>query len=143
MSSNDVQTVMNEVRRRAWRRRREKAEFQRQVEQIVSPELGLALGNLDLQLEHLRHAIRLIGAMPPKAPGPRARFGAVLVALVRRALFWFIPTLQSSHAATLGALEAQYRALTEITTALRYINNRLLTHTTESSQNGSSRRGLE
>jgi len=126
ISSTDVQAVMREVRLRAWRRRSEKAEFQRLVEQIVSPELARALGSLDLQLQQLRHSVHWIGAMPPKAPTLRARVGAVLVAVVRRALFWFIPPLQNAHAATLGALEAQYRALTEITIALRKINARLL-----------------
>ncbi len=119
-SSHDVSTIMNEVRRRAGQRRKEK-----EVEQIVGPELDIALGTLHLQLEHLRHAVGLIGTMPHSAPRIRARVGAVLIVLIRRALFWFIPPLKSAHEATLAALEAQYRALAEISKALRHMNDRL------------------
>jgi hypothetical protein len=60
---------------------------------------------------------------------------------VRRALFWLIPPLRSSQVATLGAMEGQYRALVEITTALRDLNAKLivLRTATSSQQEGSER----
>jgi hypothetical protein len=85
------------------------------VERIVGPKLNIALGTLHLQPEHLRHTVGMIGAMPPSAPSLRARFGAVLIVLIRRALLWFIPPLKSAHETALSALEAQSR--------LRHIND--------------------
>jgi hypothetical protein len=122
----DVQAVMQGVRRRARQRRSENAEFQRLAEQVVSPALALALSRLDAHLQDLRRSAPMVGAQPPTPRTLRGRIGAVLVALVRRALFWFIPPLESSQAAMLGALEGQYRALIEITAALRDLNAKLI-----------------
>ena len=118
-SSPEVSAIMKQVRRRALERRKEKV-----VEQIVGPELDIALGTLYLQLENLRQSVGLIGAMPPSGPSIRARVGAFLVVVVRRALFWLIPPLKSAHETTLIALEAQYKALSEISKVLRYMNDR-------------------
>jgi hypothetical protein len=137
----DVQAVMQGVRRRARQRRSENAEIQRMAEQIVSPALALALSRLDAHLQDLRRSAPLVGALPPTPRTLRGRIGAVLVALVRRALFWFIPPLESSQAAMLGAVEGQYRALVEITAALRDLNAELvaLRAATSSRQEGSER----
>jgi len=122
----DVPAIMREMRRRARRRRSEKAELQRLAEQVVSTTLAMALKDLDARLQELRRSVQSVGAMPPLPPTVRGRVGAILVGLVRRSLFWLIPALRSSHAGMLGALEAQYRALVEITVALRDINARLV-----------------
>jgi hypothetical protein len=137
----DVQVIMQGVRLRARQRRSEKAEIQRLAEQIVSPALALALSRLDAHLQDLRRSAPAVGALPPTPRTWRGRIGAVLVASVHRALFWFIPPLESSQAAMLGALEGQYRALVEIAAALRDLNADLiaLRAATSSRQEGSER----
>ena len=137
----DVQAVMQGVRLRARERRSENAEIQRLAERVVSPALALALSRLDAHLQDLRRSAPVVGAVPATPRTLRGRMGAVMVALVRRALFWFIPPLESSQAAMLGALEAQYRALIEIAAALRDLNAQLiaLRAATSSRQEGSER----
>jgi hypothetical protein len=139
--SVDVQAVMRGVRLRARERRSENAEIRRLAEQVVSPALALALSRLDAHLEDLRRSAPVVGAPPPTPRTLRGRMGAVMVAVVRRALFWFIPPLESSQAAMLGALEAQYRASTEIAAALRDLNAKLiaLRAASASRQEGSER----
>ncbi len=122
----DVPAVMREVRRRAWALRRERAELQQAAGQIVSPRLSLALAQLDLQIQTLRQTAASIGEMPPQAPTLRGRVGSILVRLIRRTLFWLLPGLKDSHAAALAALEAEQRALAEITLALRDLNTKLI-----------------
>src|SRR5262249_19533484 len=53
----------------------------------------------------------LIGQLPPTPPTLRGLFGALLIKLVRRALFWYTPPLQNLSAAVSGALAAQARLL--------------------------------
>jgi hypothetical protein len=140
----DVQVVMRGVRRRAWAARRERSELLRAAGRIVSPALAAALGSADIQIQHMRQCARLIGALPPIAPTLRGRVGAVLVTLVRRALFWFIPPLKDSQTAALAALEEQRCALREITLALRDLNAKLIaTQETDARQPGISKREPE
>lgn len=59
----------------------------------------------------------LIGKMPPQPPTFRARVGAVLVRLVRRALFWYTPQIVAFHAAVTQVVEEQVRALEALNAA--------------------------
>ena len=48
------------------------------------------IATLNQVCENLHRQIPRVGQMPPRPPTLRGRFGALLVSLVRRSLFWYI-----------------------------------------------------
>ena len=71
------------------------------------------------QLSELYSARSLVGSMPPKPASVRGRFGAVLVSVVRRMLFWFFPQLDRFHASLISVAELQAKALEKTGADLR------------------------
>jgi hypothetical protein len=126
VSPVNVHDLMREIRGRLRRVRRDRAAFLRHAERVISPALAMSLKNLESQVVELRNSVEAIGAMPPVPDTLRGRVGAFLVRRVRKALFWLIPPLQTSHIKIVGALEEQRRALVEITNALRQVNSELV-----------------
>jgi hypothetical protein len=63
--------------------------------------------SVDLNLAH-------IGDMPPPPPTIRGRVGAVLVRIVRRALFWYTSQIRVFHAMVADAAREQMMAFQEI-----------------------------
>ena len=49
----------------------------------------------------------LMGEQPPRPPTRRAQVSALLIRLMRRALFWYTPQIVRMHVATIAALEEQ------------------------------------
>ncbi len=64
--------------------------------------------------EALSRADVQIGAMPPQPPSLRARVGAVLVAIVRRALFWYTAQIQAFQTRVAEAAAEQTRVLARL-----------------------------
>jgi 2-polyprenyl-3-methyl-5-hydroxy-6-metoxy-1,4-benzoquinol methylase len=64
-----------------------------------------ALRQLRIDLSVLRSLAISIGEPPPTPPSLRARVGAVLIRVVRRALFWYSPRIIESQLATADAID--------------------------------------
>jgi len=80
---------------------------------------GYPRGDLDLAALHralqgLYRSRALIGSMPMAPATARGRLGAVLVGLVRRALFWLWPQLDLLHAAMINFAESQAALMQEL-----------------------------
>ena len=117
---------MNDIRCRLRAKRRQEAEVYREANKIVTPALALSLRNLESQIRELHAEVERIGAIPPSPHTSRGRIGSVLVRVIRRSLFWLIPTIQASHIKFIAALEENRQALVELTAGLRQISSELL-----------------
>ena len=60
-----------------------------------------------------------VGDMPPQPNTFRARVGAVLVGVMRRALFWYTGQIRTAHKNIADAAREQVRALRELDAAVR------------------------
>jgi O-antigen chain-terminating methyltransferase len=56
-----------------------------------------------------------VGDMPPAPPTLRAKLGAILVRVIRRALFWYSGQIQSFHRLVAEAADEQLRTLQQLT----------------------------
>jgi hypothetical protein len=56
--------------------------------------------------------------LPPQPPGLRGSLGSFAVRVVRRTLFWLIPSLQAMHEQMAQALEDQVKINEELVKAL-------------------------
>jgi hypothetical protein len=74
----------------------------------------LDLSGLDRALRQIYRTRALIGTIPPAPATARGRFGAVLVRLVQRALFWFFPQLDAFHGAVIEFSERQMVLMEEL-----------------------------
>jgi hypothetical protein len=122
----DVQAIMHDIRHRLRAKRRQDAELYSEADKIVSSALALSLRNLESQLRELRTDVERIGGLPPAPPTLRGRVGALLVALMRRSLFWLIPSLQMMQIKVVSALDENRRAVRELTVGLRQLNAELI-----------------
>ncbi len=61
--------------------------------------------------EPLHRAALAVGQMPPELSTLRARIGAILVAVVRRALFWYSPQIIRFQVGAAMEVERQYRLI--------------------------------
>jgi hypothetical protein len=77
-------------------------------------EDGSGLAPVRSRMEKLLAARSSIGGLPPIPPTLRGWIGSLLVALVRRSLFWLLPQLDEYHNATIEVLSAQGQALEDI-----------------------------
>ena len=109
----DVQIVMQEIRERV-----------RHAANSQQPKLGSSLppspplpdiDALERAGESLSCRKTLVGRMPPEPPTFRGRIGAVLVAIVRRSLFWFTSQLQDFHTDVVEEFDLQVTALKSVT----------------------------
>jgi hypothetical protein len=90
------------------------------------PVGDLDLAPLNRSLQHLYRARALIGSIPPGPGTARGRTGALLVGVVRRALFWFLPQLELFHAAMIEFAENQAALMEELRGHLIDIDDELL-----------------
>ena len=71
-----------------------------------------------VELEETRRILRAqfdsVGEMPPRPPTIRGRIGALLVSLVRRAMFWYIGQDREFHRQQLKLLDAMLAVLKNI-----------------------------
>lgn len=70
----------------------------------------------------LRSAVERIGQPPPTPPTLRGRFGAMLVRLMQRAMFWYTPSIQNTNQQILNALESHLKVTEEIIAVLERTN---------------------
>src|SRR4051812_48371169 len=82
----------------------------------------LDLTALDSALQQLYRARAAIGCMPPAPATTRGRWGALLVRLMRRALFWLWPQLDLFHSAMIEFAERQAALMNEIRESLADID---------------------
>lgn len=76
-------------------------------------------------LSALRMQLALIGEMPARDWTLRARAGALLVRMVRRALFWYTPPLRAFLGAVVEVLECQTLAIARAAAANRELRRSL------------------
>ena len=76
---------------------------------VDSPSLESAALRSVLSALHASYA--LVGQLPPEPPTFRGRFGARLVKLVQRMLFWYTPQIVHFQYSALRALEEQANIL--------------------------------
>jgi len=85
----------------------------------------------DRTIAQLRQASAAIGAMPPCPRTLRGRFGAILVSLVRRAMFWFLPQLEHMHALLISFCAQQEADVSQLRRSLEDL--RIGTHSSAES----------
>lgn len=78
---------------------------------------------LALGLVELRRSKDDVGRMPPVPPTQRGRIGAVLVRVVRRALFWIWPPFHSLFDVLCRMLECLARGMTELDARVRSLES--------------------
>lgn len=72
------------------------------------------LTGLHRSLSLLKSGRTLIGSVPAGPATLRARIGAKLVRIIRRALFWFLPQLDTFHAAVIEFAQQQISITTKL-----------------------------
>lgn len=113
VSTVDVQSIMREIRADIRGNSRER-EWLRHARKAVPAHLMSSVGRLRASTAGLRSAIARIGDTPPAPATVRGKIGGALIALMRRALFWYTPGIQSVNYQLLDALEAHVKATEEI-----------------------------
>jgi hypothetical protein len=112
-----VTEIMHQIREEIFPTMARRADYVRHLAQsrILLPEL-----------ESLVEAVRLgamhVGSMPPIPHTMRGQIGAKLVAIVRRALFWFTPQLHTFHLKVAAALDEQTRVIQALVQDLRELH---------------------
>ncbi|MBC8165231.1 MAG: hypothetical protein H7Y20_05070 [Bryobacteraceae bacterium] len=109
----DVQSVMRRIRKQA-RGSDPEHEWLRQGRRAVPSHLISNVARLRSSTALLRSSIARIGEQPPAPRTIRGKIGFALVQVVRRALFWLIPTIRTAQGQLVDALEGQLAATEEI-----------------------------
>jgi len=89
-------------------------EWIRQGRKAVPSHLISGIGRLRASTALLRSAVARIGDPPPAPATLRGRFGLALIQVIRRGLFWLIPSIQTAQIQIVDALEGQLAATEEI-----------------------------
>jgi hypothetical protein len=84
----------------------------------ATERLLLRLEMLSYLAERCRANATSIGAIPPAPNTFRARFGAVLVRIVRRMLFWYTPQIALQNMLVAQSLSVTVQALRQISSHL-------------------------
>lgn len=121
----DIQTIMAEIRGRVRVENQREQAALRNVRKIISPELTARVSRLQVRVAAIRASAARIGELPPAPPTPRARIGAVAVRVLRRAMFWLIPSLQAAQEQIAAALEDQTKAVEDLVKAIEKTNARM------------------
>jgi hypothetical protein len=112
-AETDVREVMRQIRL-GIRGAGPEQEWLRQSRKAVPSHLISSVGRLRASTALLRSAIARIGELPPAPDTFRGRAGASLVRIIRRTLFWLIPSIQIVQSQIVDALEGQVTATEEI-----------------------------
>lgn len=88
-------------------------------------ELIARVARLHAAARTLRAQASRLGELPPEPPTLRGKVGALAVRLMRRSMFWLIPSLRANQEVVAGALEEQARAIEDIIRAIEPRGNRL------------------
>jgi hypothetical protein len=118
----DVRQIMAAIRLRVRRSSLRNEDAQRRARRSISSELLARVSRLNARIETIRAHAGRIGELPPHPPTFRGRIGAVAVRLVRRALFWFIPSLQIAQNEIVQALEDQIKVNEELMKSLEQVH---------------------
>lgn len=121
----DIQTIMAEIRGHVRVENQREQAALRNVRKIISPELTARVSRLQVRVAAIRASAARIGELPPAPPTPRARIGAVAVRVLRRAMFWLIPSLQAAQEQIAAALEDQTKAVEDLVKAIEKTNARM------------------
>jgi hypothetical protein len=97
-------------------------EWKRQGRKSVPPHLISGVQRLKASTALLRSSVSRIGQPPPAPPTLRGRIGLLIVQLLRRALFWLIPSIQTSQNQIVDALEQHLAATDQILQILQHTN---------------------
>ena len=81
---------------RFWARKQRSGSYTAEVRKISLPATERLSRSVEFNLPQ-------IGDMPPEPPTLRGRMGAVMVGMVRRALFWYTAQIKTFHAAVADA----------------------------------------
>lgn len=122
--SVNVRDIMKVVRERA-RAESHKPELARPSANSIPYEFISAAARLKTRMKAIRVNVARIGELPPVPPTFRGRAGAILVRLIRRALFWLIPSLQAMQEQIATALEDQIKATEELMKAVQNAHLRI------------------
>ncbi len=84
----------------------------RSAYESVGPALnGASAAPIRERFDPLHRAAMAVGQMPPQLSTLRARIGAILVAIVKRALFWYSPQIVRFQVGAAMEIERQYRLI--------------------------------
>jgi hypothetical protein len=114
----NVQGIMERVRQRAREVAQREETALRQARKLLPRELLARSSRFSSQVGVIRASVPQLGELPPEPPSFRGRLGGFAVRLVRRALFWLIPSLQLMHDRLAEALEHQARINEELIKAV-------------------------
>lgn len=121
----DVQTIMAEIRGRVRVESQREQAALRNVRKIISPDLMARVSRLQVRVAAIRASAALLGELPPAPSTLRAETGAVAVRILRRAMFWLIPSLQAAQEQIAAALEDQTKAVEDLVKAIEKTNARM------------------
>lgn len=117
-------------------------DWKRQGRKAVPPHLISGVQRLKASTALLRSSISRVGQPPPVPPTVRGRIGLFIVQILRRALFWFIPSIQTAETQIVDALEQHLAATEQILQILQQTNVELarLSQLAATNQNSSGAR---
>jgi hypothetical protein len=106
---NDLQRLEEELRKKIAHT--QIAARPQECQTVRSDQLKSLFVSLAEWNRSIAASAMLVGKLPPSPPTPRARIGAVLAGLVRRALFWYTPQIVTTHSMTAAALSETTKVL--------------------------------
>lgn len=121
----DVQEVMREVRSRARERKQAEAQQLERLNHVLHPDLGHRIASIRRILQELPGEACRIGDMPPRPPTLRGKAGYVLVWIMRRALFWLIPSIQRFELKMIDVIDQQALVMEDILGSMLELSRQL------------------
>lgn len=115
----NVQAIMREVRLKVRQEHRQREEIFRSVRRSMPLHLPASIARLKASSLALRDQARRLGDVPPGPSTIRAKIGALLVAIMQRALFWLLPQLKTTQQQMADALVEHVSATEDILKALQ------------------------
>ncbi|MDZ4801386.1 MAG: hypothetical protein SGI92_24780 [Bryobacteraceae bacterium] len=97
-------------------------EWKRLGRRAVPPHLIASVQRLKASTALLRSSVSRIGEPPPTPPTLRGRLGLHVIQIMRRALFWLLPSIQTSQNQIVDALEQHLAATDQILQILQQTN---------------------